>query len=72
MGIAVLLVGIYLTLNLVVIARGLPILVTHRQFPTNWHDHLFQSHGSPLTMIGVACLMFRNWRLASRASRPAW
>ena len=35
--------GIYLTLNLVVIARGLPILVTHRQFLLNWHD-LFQSH----------------------------
>ena len=56
--IAVVLVAVYLTLNLVVIVvsighvAGNPILVT------NWWDALTAQHSNPLVMVGIALLVF--------------
>ena len=57
-GIAVFLVGIYLWLNLVVVARGLYELATHPAYISDWKNALVTSHGSPLMMVGVALLVF--------------
>ena len=57
-GIAVLLVGVYLLLNLIVVGVGLYKVVTHPAAVTDWQTALFTSHGSPLVMIGVALLLF--------------
>ncbi len=57
-GIAVLLVGIYLLLNLVVVGRGVYEIATHPEVLPRWKDALFTAHGNPLLMIGVALLLF--------------
>ena len=57
-GIAVLLVSIYLTLNLIVVADSCYHLVTHWGMVNNcWHK-LFILHGSILNMLGFSCLYF--------------
>ncbi|HEV8484429.1 MAG TPA: amino acid transporter [Blastocatellia bacterium] len=57
-GIAVILVGVYLLLNLVVVVRGVYELATHPAYISNWKSALLTSHGSPLMMVGVALLVF--------------
>jgi hypothetical protein len=58
-GIAVIVVGTYLLLNLVVVFVGLYESVTNPQYVTDWTDLLFSSHGGdPLAMIAVAVLVF--------------
>ena len=57
-GIAVFLVGVYLLLNLVVVARGLYELATHPAYISSWKNTLLTGHGSPLMMVGVALLVF--------------
>jgi hypothetical protein len=57
-GVAVLLVGVYLGLNVAVIGTGLYEVIHHPQVLSNWRDHLFQSHGSIAGMIGVSLLVF--------------
>jgi hypothetical protein len=57
-GIAVLLVGVYLLLNLVVVSVGIYELVLHPSHIPDWKNALFNSHGNPLMMIGVALLLF--------------
>jgi hypothetical protein len=57
-GVAVLFVGVYLSLNLVVIGIGLYEIMTHPTLLSNWKIHAFQSHGSVLGMMGVALLVF--------------
>jgi hypothetical protein len=57
-GIAVAVVGAYLTVNLVVVAVGLYTIVTQPQPFTDWQDALFTNYGNPLTMIGVSLLVF--------------
>jgi hypothetical protein len=57
-GIAVVLVAVYLLLNVVVVARGLYELVIHPGYIPDWKNAMFASHGSPLRMIGVALLLF--------------
>jgi hypothetical protein len=57
-GVAVLLVGVYLALNVVVIATGFYEVFRHPQVLSSWREHLFQSHGGPFGMIGVALLVF--------------
>jgi hypothetical protein len=57
-GIAVGLVGIYLLLNLIVVADALYHVVMHPTLVIDWRNALFASHGSPLVMIGVALLLF--------------
>jgi hypothetical protein len=57
-GIAVVLVGIYLGLNVVVIGDGLWQVITHPDAVTDWGTALTTSHGSPLAMVGIALLVF--------------
>jgi len=57
-GIAVGLVGVYLTLNVVVIADGLWKVITHPSLIGNWTDALTTAHGNPLAMVGIALLVF--------------
>src|SRR5215218_4314025 len=57
-GVAVLLVSIYLLLNLVVVAVGLYESATYPWHLVDWSEALFASYGDPLTMLGVALLVF--------------
>jgi hypothetical protein len=57
-GVAVVVVGTYLLLNLAVVAVGLYEGVTHPQDVADWKDALLTSHGDPLAILGVALLMF--------------
>ena len=57
-GIAVILVAIYLVLNLAVIAVGFYEIITHPSVLANWRTALFQTYGNPLIMIGTALVVF--------------
>jgi hypothetical protein len=58
-GIAVVLVGVYLALNAVVIGYGLYAIATHPTKVPDWWHALVQGHGgNPLLMAGVAMLLF--------------
>jgi hypothetical protein len=57
-GVAVFVVGIYVLLNLVVVAVGLYESATHPQSVTDWWDALVTRHGNPLVMLGVALVVF--------------
>lgn len=57
-GIAVALVGVYLALNVVVIVDSLVRVAAHPTMVTDWTSALTQQHGSPVTMIAVAMLVF--------------
>jgi hypothetical protein len=56
--IAVFLVITYLSLNLVVISVGIQQILQDPSIITAWKDSLFQAHGNPLVMIGIAALLF--------------
>ena len=57
-GVAVLLVAVYLLLNLVVVVVGLYEGMTHPQYVADWSQALFTSYGNPLAMLVVALLVF--------------
>ncbi|MFF5080440.1 amino acid transporter [Actinoplanes sp. NPDC000266] len=57
-GIAVGLVGVYLVLNVVVIADGLWEVLTHPHSVTDWTTALTTQHGNPLVVVGIALLVF--------------
>jgi hypothetical protein len=57
-GIAVVLVAIYLVLNLAVVGVGFFEIFTHPEALSNWRNTLFQTYPSPLIMIGMALLVF--------------
>jgi hypothetical protein len=57
-GLAVGLVALYITSNLVVLGVGLRELTLHPQALPAWRDALFQAHSSPLGMIAAAFLLF--------------
>jgi hypothetical protein len=57
-GVAVLLVAIYLLLNAVVIGRGLYEILMHPHALPEWKAALFSAHSSPLGMIAMALLVF--------------
>jgi hypothetical protein len=57
-GIAVVLVGIYLLLNFIVVADGLYQVILHPPLVIDWRNTLFTSYGSPLAMIAAALLVF--------------
>lgn len=60
-GIAVILVGIYLTLNLVVVGFGIYELVTHPYHFPEWKQALFQHprvHGNAWLIVGVSLILF--------------
>ncbi|MFI0233053.1 amino acid transporter [Streptomyces sp. NPDC017086] len=57
-GVAVALVGVYLALNVVVVAAGLWHVVTAGHVITDWSGALTTEHGNVFVMIGVALLVF--------------
>ncbi|MDP9351369.1 MAG: amino acid transporter [Chloroflexota bacterium] len=57
-GIAVVLVAVYISLNLVVIGTGLYQVVQNPQTLTQWQEGLFRSHSNPFLMFGAALLLF--------------
>src|ERR687885_1996388 len=60
-GVAVALVGTYLTLNLVVIGRGLFEIMTHPSAFPAWKQAMMGApnvHGNPLLAVGLALLLF--------------
>jgi hypothetical protein len=57
-GVAVVLVGVYLTLNVVVIGIGLWKIVSTPSHVTDWTTALTTQHGNPLMMVAIALLVF--------------
>ena len=60
-GIAVILVAVYLALNLVVISVGLYELATHTEHLPEWKNALLahpRVHGNPLLIVGISLLLF--------------
>jgi hypothetical protein len=60
-GLAVVIVGVYLTLNVIVLGYGLERVFTHPEVFPRWRAGLLASpetHGSVLAMIGLALLLF--------------
>ncbi|HEV2884894.1 MAG TPA: hypothetical protein VGW36_08550 [Pyrinomonadaceae bacterium] len=57
-GIAVVLVGIYLLLNLAVLSTCLYEIFTQPSMIWNWKTALFQTYRSPFLMIGTALIVF--------------
>jgi hypothetical protein len=57
-GVAVALVGVYLGLNVVVVAVGLWHVVTAGHVVTDWTSALSTEHGNAFAMIGVALVVF--------------
>ncbi|HET6220085.1 MAG TPA: amino acid transporter [Acidobacteriaceae bacterium] len=56
--IAVVLVGVYLTLNLIVSVAGMFHVLEHPHVLLDWKRALFTQHGSLLSIIGLSCLLF--------------
>ena len=81
-GVAVMIVGVYLSLNIVVMAVGFYEIATHPQNVVDWQDALFSNYGNPLLMIVASLLAFPRLALglsgfetgvgmdAARARRP--
>jgi hypothetical protein len=57
-GIAVVLVALYLLLNLIVLGNALYHVLLNPPLVLDWRTALFTSHGNPLVMIGIALLLF--------------
>lgn len=57
-GIAVVLVGVYLVLNGIVTARALQEVMRHPELLPRWRDALFAQHSNWLGMLGISLLLF--------------
>ncbi len=57
-GLAVVIVAIYLTLNAVVIAKGISVIAAHPELLQGWRSALFAQHGSPAMMLAAAMIVF--------------
>jgi hypothetical protein len=57
-GVAVVLVGIYLALNAVVVARGIVGVFNHPSAIGDWQSLLVRRHGSPFMMLAASLLLF--------------
>ncbi len=56
--IAVVLVGIYLTLNVIVTAVAVFHVIQHPGLLLTWKNAVFQQHGSVFSIIGISLLLF--------------
>ncbi|MFE3451300.1 amino acid transporter [Nonomuraea sp. NPDC059194] len=56
-GLAVVLVAVYLSLNVVVVGVGLFQVIEHPELVANWQEALTTGHAGPLAMIGVSLLV---------------
>ncbi|KJS52923.1 amino acid transporter [Streptomyces rubellomurinus subsp. indigoferus] len=57
-GVAVVLVAVYLALNVVVVANGLWHVLKSPHVVTDWSDALTAEHGNVIAMVGVALTVF--------------
>ncbi len=57
-GIAVVLVGLYLALNAIVTAKALAVVMHHPELIPRWRDALFAQHSNWVAMLGVSLLLF--------------
>lgn len=57
-GVAVVLVGAYLTLNVVVVGVGLWHVLSAPSLVADWSHALTAQHGNPVVMVGLALLVF--------------
>ncbi|MET7424327.1 amino acid transporter [Dactylosporangium sp. NPDC005555] len=57
-GIAVAIVGAYLTLNVIVVVDGLWLIATHPSTFTGWTTALTAQHGNPLLVVAIAFIVF--------------
>ncbi|WP_310422631.1 amino acid transporter [Chamaesiphon sp. VAR_48_metabat_135_sub] len=57
-GLAVVLVVVYLSLNLIVIIVGIGHIIQNPAVLTNWQRELFTSHGNPVMMLAASALLF--------------
>lgn len=57
-GLAVVLVGVYIVLNLIVVAVGFKEILSHPEVISNWKAELFNKHGSPMGMVAAALFLF--------------
>jgi hypothetical protein len=57
-GLAVVLVVVYLGLNLVVVVVGIQHIIQQPQVLSNWQQDLFTSHGNPLMMLATLAIVF--------------
>jgi hypothetical protein len=57
-GLAVVLVFVYLALNVIIIGWGLSYVAAHPEFLPRWRDALLTQHGSPWAMLVVSLLLF--------------
>ena len=57
-GVAVVVVGAFLLLNIAVVTVGLYESVANPRYVVDWTDALLTSHSDPLAMIGVAIIVF--------------
>lgn len=55
---AVILVGVYLALNVVVAAVAIREVTRHSEMIPNWENALFAEHSNPLAMIGISLVLF--------------
>jgi hypothetical protein len=57
-GLAVVIVAVYLSLNVVVLVVGIREVLLHPEFLPRWVNALYTLHGSPMAMLLVALLLF--------------
>ena len=57
-GIAVVLVGVYLALNAVICSVALWDVLRHPQLLSGWSRALFHEHSNPLAIIGISLILF--------------
>ncbi|MCU1260798.1 MAG: putative amino acid transporter, partial [Bryobacterales bacterium] len=57
-GVAVVLVGVYLAMNAVVTAVAMQHVLRHPELVPHWENTLLAQHGNPLVMLGVALILF--------------
>lgn len=57
-GLAVVLVGIYLLLNFITMAMGIYQVTINPVLITNWQQTLLTSHGNPLMILAISALLF--------------
>ncbi len=57
-GVAVVLVGVYLFLNLIVTSAALWQVFTHPHVVPDWGAALFRAHSNPLAMLGISLVLF--------------
>lgn len=57
-GLSVVLVIVYLALNLVILSVGVYQITQHPEVIQAWHTRLFENHGNPLVLLGIAALLF--------------